>query len=84
MGSEPQLGTGQGLSHHQVARATRVEELKKWAAAPDAGGKVASLEDLVHGPVRVGTDDDFNAAAVDAWRSFRVKLDQCVHYAECR
>ena len=95
MGSEPQLGTGQGVSHHQLAREDRVEALAKWAAKPvlaPGGGEdaaavaasVPSLADLTSGPSRAGTAKQFADLAEGSWRSFRVKLDQCVHYAECR
>ena len=82
MGSEPQLGTGQGISHHQIDRETRVANLHAWSAFPDDKGAIPSLDDLKQAVG--GGGDAFNEAAVNAWRSFRVKLDECVHYAECR
>ena len=83
-GSEPQLGTGQGLAHRITPKDDRVRELKKWAAKPDEGGVIPSLADLQAGPAKAGTADEYADCAVAAWRAFRVKLDQCVHYAECR
>ena len=77
------VGTGQGVCRHQMPRIERVPALQKWAAKPGTDGRVPRLAELV-GDTGAGSEADLYNLGRDAWRSFRLHLDHCVHYAECR
>ena len=59
----------------------RVPALQKWAAKPAADGKVPTLRELTG---KAGSAQSLYDLSRDAWRGFRLHLDHCVHYAECR
>jgi hypothetical protein len=89
-GPKTALGTGQGISRdHQVPTAARMAELERWVAKPVVQGSgVLDLDQLMASMSRENpnrnTLSELNALAMASWRAFRIHLDECVHYAECR
>lgn len=70
----------------------RVGELLRWVAKPPSpaagGAAVADLDDVLTTEARENPKrnilSEYNGLAMSSWRAFRVHLDSCVHYAECR
>jgi hypothetical protein len=90
-GQNNPIGTGHGvvLSGLMPQAALR-EQMQLWAPHPAAGGEqppsfsetttVVSQELTTAGAKPLA----FDRLCEAAWRNFRRRLDQCVHYAECR
>lgn len=69
------LGTGEGVNEPENLDMSLLDaEIRRWSRPV-----VENLADLDQGVI-----DEFHNTAAIAWRWFRVHLDRCVHYAECR
>ncbi len=71
------VGTGQALPRMwPKPKADIARDAMRWPR-PVVGGTSEEL-------VATGSDPEFRDASKWSWRIFRERLDNCVHYAECR
>ena len=96
-GQNNPIGTGHGvILSSMLPTAELIEQLQLWAVAQRGGADAAadaatprSFDDVARDVATRTTAGGKPALAHDklaafAWRGFRRRLDQCVHYAECR
>jgi hypothetical protein len=84
-GQDNPVVTGYGVMTSAILpQATLRAQLQLWAAAPAAGAG-APVPPLAERAVALsGETMGFDKLAEAAWRSYRRRIDHCVHYAECR
>ena len=82
-GQDNPVGTGFGVMTSAILpQATLRAQLQLWAPVPGAGATVPSLAERVN--ALSGETMGFEKLAEATWRSYRRRIDHCVHYAECR
>jgi hypothetical protein len=80
------LGTGRGIARGTDASAA-LAAVVRWGrppAPPAPGGDVAAAAAAARDAAAEGVSEPFAYDAALAWRIYRLRLDSCVHYAECR
>lgn len=84
-GADNPYGMGFGVSPARLTPAELAHQLQYWAYTP---ANAKSMEELAANVDAANSVQDallsFQDVSMSAWRSFRRKLDHCVHYAECR
>lgn len=91
-GQDNPIGAGNGvIMSLQTPQAVLADQLALWAPRPQPDGawpaQLAELKKIVGGMGTTpggGSPMTFDRIAEAAWRNFRRRLDQCVHYGECR
>jgi len=83
-GQDSPVGSGFGVMASAILpQATMRAQLQLWAPAPGPGG--AAVPSLAERQAALsGETMGFDKLAEATWRSYRRRIDHCVHYAECR
>lgn len=75
------VGTRQGLvSRWERSHATIISDNQKYTRPPPGNAPASEIE----GTMAESLSTEFKETAKWGWRLFRERLDNCVHYAECR